>query len=212
MFNNFRTCWLYVKSDFARYGRRPTTWNILKAIASGWNHSFSYCFWLRLSAMPNLLYPLARHMHAKLSCRYAIQIYPTTKIGFGLCLGHGVNIIVNPTAIIGNNCNLSHFTTIGSNRGKAAEIGDNVYIGPGVSIIENVKIGNNATIGAGAIVTADVPENATSAGNPARMISYKNPGQYVRNRCNVSVYKLSLPKINATTDQSEISYIDKFIY
>ena len=70
---------------------------------------------------------------------------------------------MNPTTIIGNNVNLSQFTTIGANGGKqAAYIGDNVYIGPNVCIIDNVKIGNNATIGAGSVVTKDIPENATT--------------------------------------------------
>lgn len=56
--------------------------------------------------------------------------------------------MVNPTAVIGNNCNLSQFTTIGSNYDKAATIGDNVYIGPNVCILEDVHIGSQVTIGA----------------------------------------------------------------
>ncbi|MFP3838254.1 transferase [Prevotella intermedia] len=53
-------------------------------------------------------------------------------------------------------------------------MGDNVYIGPNVCIIENVRIGNNVTIGAGAIVVKDIPDNATVAGNPAKIISYND--------------------------------------
>ena len=56
-------------------------------------------------------------------------------------------MIINPTAVIGNNCNLSQFVTIGAIDGNAAEIGDNVYIGPNCCLIENVRIGNNVTIG-----------------------------------------------------------------
>jgi len=79
--------------------------------------------------------------------------------------------------------NLSQFTTIGANGGRqAAEIGDNVYIGPNVCIIEYVKIGNNATIGAGSVVTKDIPENATAAGNYAKVLSTNHPGSSVNRR------------------------------
>ena len=79
--------------------------------------------------------------------------------------------------------NLSQFTTIGANKGReAAEIGDNVYIGPNVCIIENVKIGDNVTIGAGSVVTKDIPENATAAGNYAKVLNTNNPGLLVNNR------------------------------
>ena len=82
--------------------------------------------------------------------------------------------MINGTAIIGNNVNLSQFTTIGSNRDKAAYIGDNVYIGPSVCIVENVCIGNCANIGAGAVVVKDVPQNATVAGVPAVIVKENN--------------------------------------
>ena len=92
-----------------------------------------------------------------------IEISPTTLIGYGLYIGHSGPVIVNHSTKIGNNCVLSQFTTIGSNHNHAATIGDNVYIGPGVCIVEDVHIGNNVTIGAGSVVTKDIPDNATVA-------------------------------------------------
>lgn len=112
------------------------------------------------------------------------QIPKEVKIGYGLYIGHNGPVIINPSAKIGNNCNLSQFTTIGSNKGKAAEIGDNVYIGPNVCIIEDVKIGNNVSIGAGSIVTKNIPDNATAAGNYARVLHYNTPGKYIQNKYN----------------------------
>ena len=103
-----------------------------------------------------------------------IQILRKTKIGYGLYIGHGGPVIINPTAVIGNNCNLSQFVTIGAIDGNAAEIGDNVFIGPG----------NNVTIGSGSVVTHDIPDNATVAGNYAKVLNYDRPGKYVENRWN----------------------------
>ncbi len=111
-----------------------------------------------------------------------IQLPLSCKVGYGLYIGHGGPIVVNPTVTIGNNVNLSQFTTIGSNHEKAATIGDNVYIGPNVCIVEDVTIGNNVTIGAGSVVTKSIPENATAAGNYAKVLNYNDPGRYIKYR------------------------------
>lgn len=71
---------------------------------------------------------------------------------------------------------------IGTNYKTPAIIGDNVYIGPNAALVEDVKIGSNSTIGAGAVVTKDVPENATVAGVPAKVLNYNNPGRFVNRR------------------------------
>ena len=90
--------------------------------------------------------------------------------------------MINGGTVIGNNCNVSQFLSIGNTKKTPATIGDNVYIGPGVCIVEDVKIGNNITIGAGAVVTKDIPDNATVAGVPAKIISYKDNSRLVHNR------------------------------
>ncbi len=114
-----------------------------------------------------------------------IGIPKECEIGYGLYIGHGGPVVINPTARIGNNCNISQFDTIGSNNGKAAIIGDNVYIGPNVCIVENVKIGNNVTIGAGSVVTKDIPDNATAVGNYAKVINYNHPGRFIKKKYKV---------------------------
>ncbi|WP_366945167.1 hypothetical protein [Zoogloea sp.] len=86
-------------------------------------------------------------------------------------------LIISPAAQIGNNCNFSQFLTVGSNHGKAASIDDNVYIGPGVCIVEDVTIGTNCIVGAGAVVEGDVMENSTVVGFPARAVGpNRQPG------------------------------------
>ena len=50
-------------------------------------------------------------------------------------------------------------------------------IGANSIIIAGVTIGENALVGAGSIVTKDVPSNAVVAGNPARIIRYKDKNE-----------------------------------
>lgn len=120
-----------------------------------------------------LLKVTAKIFYLRLSRKYGLEIPAGTNIGSGLYIGHGIGIIINSKSIIGHDCNLSQFLTIGSNKGTPATIGNNVYIGPNVCIIEDVRIGNNVKIGAGTVVINDVPDNATSVGNPNRIIEKK---------------------------------------
>nr|WP_261302752.1 acyltransferase [Paenibacillus andongensis] len=53
---------------------------------------------------------------------------------------------------------------------KGIHIGDDVWIGANVVILDGVRIGSHAIIAAGAIVTKDVPEYSIVGGNPARVI------------------------------------------
>jgi UDP-2-acetamido-3-amino-2,3-dideoxy-glucuronate N-acetyltransferase len=54
---------------------------------------------------------------------------------------------------------------------KGASIGANSVILPGVSI------GEEALIGAGSVVTNDVPSKAIAAGNPARIVDYRDKNE-----------------------------------
>ena len=53
---------------------------------------------------------------------------------------------------------------------KPVKIGNDVWIGGGVTILRGVTIGDNCVIGAGSIVTKDIPENSIAVGNPCRVI------------------------------------------
>ena len=170
----------YIKSDLMRYYGKYDIYTFLKAYLINRTFRFQYAF--RLCQDKGVLRAIGLLLWVLNRTRRDIQLPRKTKVGYGLYIGHGGPIIVNPTTIIGNNCNLSQFTTIGSNEKHAAIIGDNVYIGPNVCIVENVIIGSNVTIGAGSVVTKDIPDNATAVGNYAKVINYNNPGRYIINR------------------------------
>jgi maltose O-acetyltransferase len=53
-------------------------------------------------------------------------------------------------------------------------IEDDVWLGTRVIVLPGIRVGRGSIIGAGAIVTKDVPPFAVCAGNPARVIRFRN--------------------------------------
>lgn len=50
------------------------------------------------------------------------------------------------------------------------KIGNNVWIGAGVTICPGVTIGDNSVIGAGSVVTKSIPSDSLAYGNPAKVV------------------------------------------
>jgi acetyltransferase-like isoleucine patch superfamily enzyme len=53
-------------------------------------------------------------------------------------------------------------------------IGDHVFIGTGAVFTKSVTVGDWAIIGASTVVSKDVPAGAICAGNPARIVGYRD--------------------------------------
>ena len=175
---NYHDCLELIRSDRYRYlgikekGVTIVLKSILQTLFPTRHHSLPILFWFRLSQYRGWLWPLCRWMYALISRNALIDIPVRTKIGYGFYIGHGMCIVINGGTVIGNNVNISHFVSIGTNNSTPSVIGDNVYIAPNASIVEDVRIGNNATIGAGAVITKDVPEKGTAVGVPAHIVNY----------------------------------------
>lgn len=98
---------------------------------------------------------------------------PCCKFQVALFLPHGLSGIVIARNVVfkGKATVYQHVTIAEEDKNKVTTIGDNVEIGAGAIILNNVKIGNNVRIGANAVVTQDVPDNSVVVGIPARIIN-----------------------------------------
>lgn len=107
-----------------------------------------------------------------------IEIHPGAKIGKGLCIDHGMGVVIGETAEIGNDVLIYHGVTLGGtgkDKGKRhPTIGDNVVIGAGAKVLGPIHIGDGAKIGANAVVVKDVPAGATAVGIPAKNLIRTN--------------------------------------
>jgi len=106
-----------------------------------------------------------------------VALPPNAEIGGGMQLGDGGAIVVSPDAHIGRDCHLSQGVAIvedGRDGDVGAPwIGDRVFIGPGAKVLGAIRVGNDAAIGANAVVNDDVPDGATVAGIPAKVVSMR---------------------------------------
>jgi len=151
----YNYCWM----DTVRFQRRMRKIEYLYNVRRG---NFFYRMYL-------ILLEVINH---RLSTRLGFSI-PKNVFGAGLCIVHYGTIVVSSKAIIGENCRIHPSTSIGDYNGTPT-IGNNVYIGPGAKIFGNITIGNNVAIGANAVVNADIPDNVTVGGIPAKIISNKS--------------------------------------
>nr|WP_234388020.1 MULTISPECIES: acyltransferase [Streptomyces] len=103
----------------------------------------------------------------------------------------GADCTINPFTVVRGTVTLgdgvrigAHTSLLGFNHGSAPDlpvhqqpvtsrgitVGDDVWIGSHVVVVDGVTIGDHCVIGAGAVVTKDLPAWTVAAGNPARPI------------------------------------------
>ncbi len=172
-----------IKSDLFRYGGQTS---LLKGLKKP---GFRYMYFKRLAenkkrtSLTGIIY---RFILRRLSHKFGFQIPAKTKIGEGFYIGHFGTIVVNEDAIIGNNCNIAHSTTIGrASRGRlkgSPTLGDYVWIGTGSVIVGNITIGSNVLIAPNSFVNFDVPDNSMVIGNPGNIVKKDDPTNgYINN-------------------------------
>ncbi|WP_311774222.1 MULTISPECIES: acyltransferase [unclassified Nostoc] len=66
---------------------------------------------------------------------------------------------------------------------KGIIIGDDCWLGHGVTVVDGVTIGKGCVIGAGSVVTKDIPPYSVAVGVPAKIIKQRHPITDMHNDC-----------------------------
>ena len=116
----------------------------------------------------------ARKLSQRTARKTGIEIHPGATIGEGLFIDHGHGVVIGETAIIGNEVTIYHGVTLG---GTGKDVGkrhptvrEGALVSAHAQVIGPIEIGKNAKVGAAAVVVADVPEDVTVVGVPAKVV------------------------------------------
>lgn len=84
----------------------------------------------------------------------------------------GLGAILNTGCSVDHDCALGEAVHLspGAHLAGGVQVGDQSWIGIGASVRQLVRIGNRVMVGAGAAVVADVPDDVTVVGVPARVV------------------------------------------
>ena len=103
-----------------------------------------------------------------------IEIHPAATIGKGFMIDHGMGVVIGETAEIGENCTIYQGVTLGGTGKDVGKrhptLGNNVMVGAGAKVLGPMKVGDNTKIAANAVVLAEIPDNCTAVGIPAKIV------------------------------------------
>ncbi|PIM69422.1 acetyltransferase [Streptomyces sp. JV178] len=133
--------------------------------------------------------------------------------------------VVRGTVTLGNAVRVgAHTSLLGFNHSMAPDrpvfrqpqtsrgitVGDDVWIGSHVVVVDGVTIGDHCVIGAGAVVTKDLPPWTVAAGNPARRIrDRREPGADRRRSGNRYGGEDPLARFAATARAQAVDILDR---
>ena len=113
-----------------------------------------------------------------------IDIHPAAVIDYPFFIDHGTGIVVGQTSTIGKRVKIYQSVTLGAislsdaekwrNVVRHPQVGNNVTIYAGASLLGAINIGDNVTIGSNVFLTEDVPSNTKVViGKPELIIQSK---------------------------------------
>lgn len=143
-----------------------------------------------------------------------------------LSVGNYVSIASNVSVLLGANHKLGLVATYPrslvnknvsqeeTNEQGDVEIGNDVWVGYGATIVGPVAIGDGAIIGAGAVVVRDVPAYSVAVGVPAKVVKFRFSDEQIRALKKIQWWNWSPEKIREAETllfSSNIqAFIDKF--
>lgn len=141
------------------------------------SHSFHMTLLYRIGAwvqpLPILGAPIRIIVEYLIRVVFASDISCRAKIGKGLFIVHGHDVVIGGDVVIGKNCKILNGVTLGNKDTESAinqqpHIGDNVVIGTGAKILGKINIGDRVKIGANSVVLENVPSGCIAVGIPAK--------------------------------------------
>ena len=119
-------------------------------------------------------YAAAKALHVFTRNFYGIELPFEAKIGQRVVIEHQGGIVVHGNSVIGDDCTIRQGVTLGIRSTdrvtEAPWLLPGTDVGAGAKILGMVIVGPNAKIGANAVVTKDVPRDATAVGIPAKVV------------------------------------------
>jgi serine O-acetyltransferase len=105
---------------------------------------------------------------------YGIDLPAATIVGRRLLIGHNGGIVIHPRAVIGDDCVILQGVTIGAasirRHWEAPKLGNRVQVGAGAVIAGKVKIGDDVSIGPNVSVLMNIPNGTIVSPQPPRII------------------------------------------
>ena len=137
----------------------------------------------------HILHKLGYKVHARFFSEIGhsmtgIDIHPAAVIDYPFFIDHGTGIVVGQTSTIGKRVKIYQSVTLGAislsdaekwrNVVRHPQVGNNVTIYAGASLLGAINIGDNVTIGSNVFLTEDVPSNTKVViGKPELIIQSK---------------------------------------
>lgn len=94
---------------------------------------------------------------------------------------------------------------------ETIRVGNDVWIGNGANILNNVIIGSGAVVGAMAVVTKDVPPYAIVVGNPARIKKFRFTEKQIAALLTIAWWDWPSEKIMENAELLFSDHIESFI-